>query len=169
MWFFGVGASNYGHELLHQAVNLWFNFTVATKKAVFDWYIVNVSGLGGGRKERDLLQEHHNLAIKRVHNGHLARFDSRFIREAVSLNIMPLGQLANTIKDRLGLHKTILARTDAELTADINLLGHLYLVQRHHIYHPNQLQSYLAIDALMHGYAKLRDGALNNFLDKHVI
>ena len=139
------------------------------KKAVFNWYILNVSGLAGGQKERDLLQEHHNLAIKRVHNGRLARFDSKFIQEAISLNVVPLGQLANTIKEGLGLHKTVLSQTNAKLTVDINLLGHSYLAQQHHIYHPNWSQSYLAIDALTRGYAKLHDGTLNNFLDKHVV
>jgi hypothetical protein len=104
-----------------------------------------------------------------VHNGRLARFDSKFIREAVSLNVVPLGQLPTTIKEQLGLHKTISSRTNAKLMADINLLGHSYLVQRHHLYHPNRSQSYLAIDAISRGYAKLRDGALNNFLDKHVV
>jgi hypothetical protein len=99
----------------------------------------------------------------------LARFDSKFIRKAISLNIVPLGQLANTIKERLGLHQTISSRTDAELTADINFLGRSYLVQQHHLYRSNRSQSYLAIDALSCSYAKLRDSTLNNFLDKHVV
>ncbi|KAF8337097.1 uncharacterized protein EI90DRAFT_3014036 [Cantharellus anzutake] len=59
-YFFGVGSPNYGNELLHQF------------------------------HERDLLQEHLNFWLKRVFNGQKNAFDSSFLWEAVSLNILDL-------------------------------------------------------------------------------
>ena len=79
MWFFRVGASNYGHKLLHQALDLWYNFTEATRKVVFNWYTVKGSDSSEGQKERDLLQEHDNLATKHIHNGQLLHFDLKFM------------------------------------------------------------------------------------------
>ncbi len=169
MWFFGVGASNYGHELLHQALDLWYNFMEATRKAVFDWYTVKGSDSSEGQKERDLLQEHHNLAIKRIHNGRLSHFDSKFMREAVSLNIVPLTNIANTIKEKLGLCCTQSGHSSADLTADINLLAQSYIAQGHHIYNPHCSQSFLAIDALSHGLSKLHNNVLQGFVSKNVV
>ena len=141
----------------------------ATRKAVFDWYTVRSLDSSEGRKERDLLQEHHNLAMKCIHNGWLSRFDSRFMQEAVSLNIIPLNNIANTIKEKLGLHHTQSGHSSADLTADINLLADSYLAQRHHIYNPHCSQSFLAIDALSNGLSKLCSNALQGFISKNVV
>ncbi|KAF8307578.1 uncharacterized protein EI90DRAFT_3026410 [Cantharellus anzutake] len=137
VWFFGASATNYGQELLHQALDLWFHFTEKMKNAVFNNYVISPSGRGDGCR-RDLLQEHSNFWLKQVFNGHLAKFDSSFLR-----------------------------RLKADIAVDINFLGHSYLTQRHHIYQPGQVQSFLAVDSIERGSAKLEEGALQKFLDKH--
>ncbi|KAF8327625.1 uncharacterized protein EI90DRAFT_3018113 [Cantharellus anzutake] len=63
VWFFGAGATNYGQELLHQALDLWFHFTEKMKNAVFNNYVISPSGRGNGC-EQDLLQEHTNFWLK---------------------------------------------------------------------------------------------------------
>ncbi len=149
-------------------LDFWFNFDELTKKAVLDNYLVNLSGRSADFQERDLLQEHHNLSIKGIHNGWLAHFDSKFLCEAVSLNIVPLSQLATTVIEALGLCSQHSGRSEADLTADINFLGHSFLTENIHLYQPSCSQSYTAIDALSHGHAKLCNSTLQSFLDKHV-
>ncbi len=65
-------AMSYYIRLLIYGIILW-------RKAVFDWYTVKGSDSSEGQKERDLLQEHDNLATKHIHNGQLLHFDLKFM------------------------------------------------------------------------------------------
>src|SRR5260221_6507448 len=56
-----------------------------------------------------------------VYNRWLSHFDLKFMQEAVSLNIVPLTNIANTIKEKLSLCHTWSGCSSADLTADINL------------------------------------------------
>jgi len=68
-----------------------------TLDAVMDLALISVSGKVDDFQAKDLLQEHHNLSLKRVFNGQLSCFDSQFMREAIALNIIPLTQLSNSL------------------------------------------------------------------------
>ncbi len=62
-----------------------------------DLALISVSGKAEDFQAKDLLQEHHNLNLKRVFNGRLSHFDLKVLREAVALNIIPLAQLSNSL------------------------------------------------------------------------
>ena len=62
-----------------------------------DLPLISVLGNVEDFQARDLLQEHHNFSLKRVFNGQRSHFDSKFLREAVVLNIIPLAQLSNSV------------------------------------------------------------------------
>ena len=81
----------------------------------------------------------------------------------MALNIVPLNNIVNTIKEKLSLHHTWSGHSSADLTVDINLLADSYLAQRHHIYNPHHSQSFLAIDALSCGL-DVRECPSSNFI-----
>ncbi len=133
-----------------------------------DLALISVSGKIDDFQVKDLLQEHHNLSLKRVFNGRLSWFDSKFLREAVALNIIPLAQLSNSLQEKFRIRTPHMSRLDADISADINFLGQAYLDKGHHLYTPGWTQSYVAINAIGHGLLKLQGNALQNFLEKHV-
>jgi hypothetical protein len=94
--FFGSGATNYGNELLHRALDLWYYYTPEMRQAVIDNYLVNPSGRHGTFHPRDLLQEHLNFKLKKIFNNKTHAFDSYFLKEAVSLNVVQLKGLASS-------------------------------------------------------------------------
>jgi len=135
---------------------------------VMDLALISVSGKADDFQAKDLLQEHHNLSLKRVFNGRLSQFDSKFLREAVALNIIPLTQLSNSLQEKFGIKTPHMSRSDTDISTDINFLGQAYLDEGHHLYTPSRTQSYIVIDAIGHGLSKLQGGALQSFLEKHV-
>jgi Family of unknown function (DUF6589) len=108
---------------------------------------------------RDLHQEHNNFRLKNVFNGRLAGFDSSFLQEAVSLNILKMHEVCESLFSRLGLAKNKSGRLEADIRSDINFLGRSYLTSRHHIFTPGRRQTFIATDAFSKGLDKIRDGA----------
>src|SRR5258708_18884617 len=95
--------------------------------AIFHNYLVNPSGLPGHFHEQDLLQEHLNFWLKRIFNGRKNAFDSCFLREAVSLNIVDLKDLLQSFMGMIRLAKVHPGHTQADIEADINLFVPMYL------------------------------------------
>ena len=93
-------------------------------------------------------------------------FDSKFIREAVSLNIIPLAQLSNSMREKFGLQTPHASQSDADISADINFLDQAYVKDGHYLYMPGWTQ--VSIDAIACGLSKLQGGALQSFLEKYV-
>ncbi|KAG9091511.1 hypothetical protein FS749_016478 [Ceratobasidium sp. UAMH 11750] len=124
--FWGGGATNYGNELLEMACNHFYEYPADLLKAVLNNYLVNPSGLPGHFHELDLLQEHHNLAIKTVFNSKNSDFDSTFMKDSVALNIIGLAGLRDSLLYLLGLNRTPRGKTRSEYEADINVLAQHY-------------------------------------------
>ena len=101
-----------------------------------DLALISVSGKAEDFQAKDLLQEHHNLSLKRVFNGWQSHFDSKFLREAVALNIIPLAQLSNSVREKFGIETAHNGHSDADINVDINFLGQAYLNNSHHLYTP---------------------------------
>lgn len=135
--------------------------------AVLENYLVNPSGEAGRWHERDLLQEHLNFWLKRVFNSRLLTFDSSFFREAVSLNIVELKDLSESLFVKLGLTPPHSRRSRSDLEADINYLGHAFLSENLHAYSPGRHQTFMATDASAQGAQKLLDGALESFVAQY--
>lgn len=158
-YFYGNGATNYGKELIHLACDILWNFTPALRDAVFENYLVNPSGMIGQWFGCDLHQEHNNFRLKNVFNGRLAGFDSSFLQEAVSLNILKMHEVCESLFSRLGLAKNKPGRLEADIHSDINFLGQSYLTSQHHIFTPGRCQTFIATDAFSKGLDKICDGA----------
>jgi len=90
------------------------------------------------------------------------------MREAVALNIIPLTELLNLLREKFSIETPHASRSDADIRADINFLGQAYLNDGHHLYMPGWTQSYVSIDAISRGLLKLQTGALQSFLEKNV-
>jgi hypothetical protein len=137
------------------------------KEALLDNYLVNLSGKPGAFHACDLLQEHLNFKLKAIFNNKTHAFDSSFLKEAVSLNIVQLNDLQKGWPTQLGLADICPGQPDADLHADINHLGCAYLAGSLHVYDSLQTQSYLSHDAFAAGGEKLKCGASQSFLDQH--
>ena len=155
IYFFSVRLTNYGNELLQQAHDFWWNLPTATQMAIFHDYLVNPSGLPGHFHKWDLLQEHLNFWLKQVFNRWKNAFDSCFLREVVSLNIIDLKDLLQSFMGMIGLAKVHLGCTQTDIEADINLLGALYLQESQHLYITNHTQTTTCVDGFVLGGEKL--------------
>ena len=133
-----------------------------------DLALISISGNVEDFQAKDLLQEHHNLSLKRIFNRQLSQFDSNFLREAVALNIIPLAQLSNSLQEKFGIQTPHANRLDADISVDINFLGQVYVNNGHHLYLPSWTQSYVSIDTVTCGLSKLQSDTLQSFLEKHV-
>ena len=77
-------------------------------------------------------------------------------------------QLSNSMQEKFGIETPDASWSDADISADINFLGCMYLNDGHHLYMPGRTQSYISIDAISCGLLKLQAGALQSFLEKNV-
>lgn len=152
---------------MHQALDFWYCFCEATTHAILTNYVVNPSGRYGRWHARDLLQEHHNKKIKYLFNGDKHKsFDSSYVGETVSLNIVELKNSTDTWFKKLGLANIHPGRSSADIRADINFLAHLFDTERHLSFTPGRRQTFLTKDAFEAGITKLADGALDSFLKR---
>lgn len=167
-YFFGSGATNYGNELLHQALDFWHYYTPEMRQAVIGNYLVNPSGRHGAFHPRDLLQEHLNFKLKKIFNNKTHAFDSSFLKEAVSLNIVQLEDLQKGWPAQMGLTEIRSGRSEGDIQADINFLGDGLLEHSLHLYDPGRTQGFLSVDAFALGGEKLKCGSLQKFIEQHV-
>ncbi|KAG9086684.1 hypothetical protein FS749_003452 [Ceratobasidium sp. UAMH 11750] len=164
--FWGSGASNYGNELLELAASFLCEYPDPLQRAILNNYLVNPSGLPGRWQECDFFQEHSNNAIKNVFNSKNSEWDSRFLRDAVSVNIGGLARLHDTMLEFLGLGKAGRGRARPDLTADINVLASCYLREQVFRLSPGRQQECTAPDMFEDGLNKLEQGTLKQFLER---
>ncbi|KAG9087171.1 hypothetical protein FRC06_002698 [Ceratobasidium sp. 370] len=163
--FWGGGATNYGNELLEMACSHLYKYPPDLLTAVWNNYLINPSGLPGHFQEVDLLQEHHNLAIKTVFNPKNSEFGSSFTKGSVSINIVGLAGLRDSLLQLLGLNRTARGKTQSEYEADINVLAQHYqggdsiLVRQ-----PTRQHRFLPRDIFGGGIEHLQTKSLANFL-----
>ncbi|KAG9080760.1 hypothetical protein FRC06_006193 [Ceratobasidium sp. 370] len=163
--FWGGGATNYGNELLEMACNHFYEYPADLLKAVLNNYLVNPSGLPGHFHELDLLQEHHNLAIKTVFNSKNSDFDSTFMKDSVALNIIGLAGLRDSLLYLLGLNRTARGKTQSEYEADINVLAQHYRSTDSILVHqPTRRHRFLPHDVFGLGIERLGSKSLGDFL-----
>lgn len=115
-----------------------------------------------------MLQEHLNGLLKEVFNGKSLGFDSRYLQEVISLNIVAMMRLREAFVKKLGLASVRSSRSQANIEADVNCLGHSHMLSEPHRYSPNRQQSFIVKDGYTRGGAKLKEGSLQGFVERHV-
>ncbi|KAG9083064.1 hypothetical protein FRC07_014027 [Ceratobasidium sp. 392] len=166
--FWGGGSNNYGNELLEVACNYFYEYPADLQTAILNNYLVNPSGLPGHWHELDLLQEHHNLSIKRVFNKKNSEFDSDFLRRAVSVNVRGFGQLRDSLMHMLGLSSIPIGRSMPQYEHDIDVLATHYRRSTLFNFQSGRSQAFTAEDTFSLGYEKLKATALERFLDRTI-
>ncbi|KAG8729333.1 hypothetical protein FRC11_009015, partial [Ceratobasidium sp. 423] len=164
--FWGSSAYNYGSELLELACGFMHEYSPELRQAILNNYLVNPSGHTGRWQECDFFQEHSNKAIKSVFNTKNAEWDSRFMRDAVSVNISNLARLPSLIIKYLGLGRVGSGRSHPDYTADINTLASHYLREKAFQSCSGRRQEILAVNMFDQGVNKLQSGALKDFLKR---
>ncbi|KAG8732564.1 hypothetical protein FRC11_012575 [Ceratobasidium sp. 423] len=165
--FWGGGARNYGNELLELACSQFYKYPPALQEALLNHYLVNPSGLPGHFHENDLLQEHHNRDTKTIFDSKQAGFDSSFMRNSVSINIVNLGKIKDRFLHRLGLNRTSRGKTKADYEADINVLAQHYRGETSSlIYHSGRQHRFRPPDIFGLGLQHLKSGGLAQFLKR---
>jgi hypothetical protein len=139
------------------------------REAVIKNFLVNLSGKPGGFHPHDLAQEHINRILKAIFNNKSHAFNSDFLKEAVSLNIVQLKDLQKGWAMQMGLAEVQPGCSKGDIQADIDFLGQAFLADSHHTYDPERTQSFLSVDAFAAGREKLMCGALQTFVDQHMI
>ncbi|KAG9077862.1 hypothetical protein FS749_010195 [Ceratobasidium sp. UAMH 11750] len=150
--FWGGGATNYGNELLELACNYFYEYPADLQIAILNNYLVNPSGLPNHWHELDLLQEHHNLLIKRVFNKKNSDFDSNFLRRAVSVNIRGFGKLRDALLHMLGLSTVPTGHSLPDYEHDIDVLATHYRRSDLFAFKPGRFQAFNVVDMLCNTY-----------------
>lgn len=97
-------------------------------------------------------------------NSKNSEWDSKFIRDAVSVNIGGLSQLRQTMLKYLDLQQTSSGRAHRDYSADINVLASHYLKANMFQLQPGRKQICVASDMFEAGHNKLESGILDQFL-----
>ncbi|KAJ7840470.1 hypothetical protein B0H13DRAFT_2239514 [Mycena leptocephala] len=124
--FWGAGSTNYGNEMLELACNFLYDFPPALQHAVLNNYLANTIGSLGHWLELDLLQEHFNFWIKRLFNSKSHDFDSKYLAEAVGLNIHGISSIRDRFPGIFGFKKNQGKHKNADTMNDLNALGTHY-------------------------------------------
>ncbi|KAG9119176.1 hypothetical protein FRC07_005951, partial [Ceratobasidium sp. 392] len=164
--FWGAGSGNYGRELLELAAGFLYEYSEPLKLAILNNYLVNPSGLPGRWQECDFFQEHSNKTIKTVFNSKNSEWDSRFLRDSVSVNIGGLSRLRESMLRFLGLGQVGQGQSHPDLSADINVLASHYLRGQVFKLTHGRRQVCRADDLVNEGFNKLKGGVFNNFLEQ---
>ncbi|KAF8603103.1 hypothetical protein BDV93DRAFT_508619 [Ceratobasidium sp. AG-I] len=164
--FWGSNAANYGKELLEVACRFMFEYPKDLQEAILNNYLLNPSGLDGHWQEGDFFQEHSNKAIKTVFNSKNSEWDSRFLRDAVSVNITGLGRLRDTMMKFLGLGRTARGNSRPDFSADINVLASHYLREGAFDLRRGRFQEHNTADMFSAGFDRLESSILDAFLER---
>ncbi|KAG8729813.1 hypothetical protein FRC10_003434 [Ceratobasidium sp. 414] len=132
------------------------------------WYLKLASAIPEGDTGRvfEIIKEHSNKAIKTVFNSKNPEWDSRFLRNPVSVNIEGLSRLRASMIQFLGLQSSGTGRPRPDYSADINVLASHYLRAQAFVLQPGRSQDVLATDMFDTGINKLNSGGLKSFLDR---
>ncbi|KAK1228298.1 hypothetical protein PQX77_008662 [Marasmius sp. AFHP31] len=167
--FLFAGSSNTNYRDL--MLDLWCHFTFECSKelktAMWNNWLVNLTGEKGNWNPADLVQEHFNRWLEDLVGKSGASFDNSFLRKTISPNVDFFLHLKKQFEIAYDLHKRSNSHTSPHLRDEYNMLLSFFEEEDLHFFVPQRTLGHTAINLLNRGYERFDDGMLDDILRKH--
>ncbi|KAK7446004.1 hypothetical protein VKT23_014627 [Stygiomarasmius scandens] len=164
--FAGSGNSNYRDLLLEMYCLFHYKSSTNLKDAIWNNWLVNVTGELGKWIADDLLQEHYNRWLEDLLQKSNGNFDDTFLRSVLSPNVEFFLRLKEEFEGALGLHHRSKSHTSPHLRAEYQQLLTMYREEQLHTFRKGRSMGHAATDFFNKGFMQLKGGALKTFLEK---
>ncbi|KAJ6462874.1 hypothetical protein C8R45DRAFT_1107948 [Mycena sanguinolenta] len=164
--FFSAGASkqNYTTILLDVYCLFKFEATKELKDAIWNNWVVNLTGELRKNVPDDELQEWHNRFHEDMVPKHGGSFDDPFFRETISPNVNFFQRLKEEMEKAFALKAHRKTHTSSSTTHEIHTLMAMYRREKVHLFCPGRSKEHTATDLINEGYTTLDKGKLSDFL-----
>jgi len=136
------------------------------RDGILNNWLVNVTGELGKWIEGDLLQEHYNRWLEDMVQKRGGDFDDKFYRQTLSPNVEHFLRIKEEIENAFGLKARGKTHTSPHLRDELRLLLTLYNEENLHLFCSGRSLGHAAVNQFNEGYKKLRNGKLEDFIDK---
>ncbi|KAJ7807914.1 hypothetical protein B0H14DRAFT_2380960, partial [Mycena olivaceomarginata] len=164
--FFFAGASKYNYAgiLLDLYCLFKFEATEGLKEAIWNNWVVNLTGEPRKNVPDDQLQEWYNKFHEAMVPRHGGSFDDPFFRETISPNVNFFQRLKEEMEEVFGLKAHRKSHTSAGITSEIRALTAMYKRESVHLFCAGQIQDHKAKDLIDNGYTTLEKTKLADLL-----
>ncbi|KAJ6448685.1 hypothetical protein C8R45DRAFT_1084422 [Mycena sanguinolenta] len=164
--FFFASASkqNYTTILLDVYCLFKFEATKELKDAIWNNWVVNLTGELRKNVPDDELQEWHNRFHEDMVPKHGGSFDDPFFRETISPNVNFFQRLKEEMEKAFALKAHRKTHTSSSTTHEIQTLTAMYRREKVHLFCPGRSKEHTATDLINEGYTTLDKGKLSDFL-----
>ncbi|KAJ7627263.1 hypothetical protein FB45DRAFT_749505 [Roridomyces roridus] len=163
VWIFafaGASKSNYTTILVNMYCFFRYEATKDLREAVWNNWLINLTGELGKYIEDDLLQEHHNLGIEVMVSKHGGSFDNAFFRDTISPNVDFFYQVKEAMERGFSLKHHGGAHTSPHIKAELLTLTRMFREEQMHCFRKGRSLGHAAKDLIDAGVVKLDLGKL---------
>lgn len=137
------------------------------KDAIWNNWLVNVTGQLGYWIPDDLLQEHYNRWLEEIVEKSGKNFDDPFLRRVISPNVEFFLRLKEELEASLELYKRSKSHTSRHLRAEYHQVLNLFGEDNIHLFRSQRSMGHAATFYLHTGSKKLANGTLDTHLKRH--
>ncbi|KAF8969042.1 hypothetical protein BDZ97DRAFT_1902760 [Flammula alnicola] len=166
VWIFtfaGSSHQNYMTYLLEMYCLLRYEASNDLRDGILNNWLVNVTGELGKWIEGDLLQEHYNRWLEDMVKKRGGDSDDKFYRQTLSPNVEHFLRIKEEIENAFDLKIRGKTHTSPHLRDELRLLLSLYSEENLHLFCAGRT---FIRKTTCHGYNKLRNGKLKDFIYK---
>ncbi|KAJ8087622.1 hypothetical protein PM082_006455 [Marasmius tenuissimus] len=172
IWLFmfaGSSNSNYRDLLLEMWCLFKYEASQELKDAIWNNWLVNLTGELGKWIPADLMQEHYNRWLEdHVEKSGLS-FDDPFLRQTISPNVDFFLILKKEFELAFDLHKRSHSHTSPHLRDEFKALLQLYDDEEVHSFIQGRSHGHIAINLFNRGFERFDGGVLDDLLSKHTL
>ncbi|PBK64863.1 hypothetical protein ARMSODRAFT_892428 [Armillaria solidipes] len=169
IWIFsfaGGSNQNYVSYLLETYCLFKYEASKTLKDAIWNNWLVNLTGELGSWIEADLLQEHYNRWLEDMVQKHGGRFDDSFYRQTISPNVHCFLRIKEEFESAFELSRRSKSHTSPHLRDEYKILLTIFREEQLHLFRPTRSMGHAASDLLNRGYKRLHEEKLPEFLKK---
>ncbi|KAF8994515.1 hypothetical protein BDZ89DRAFT_1179618, partial [Hymenopellis radicata] len=169
IWIFlfaGAGNRNYVNLLLELYCLFRYEASKEMKDAIWNNWLVNITGELGKWIEDDLLQEHYNKWLEDMLAKHGGRFDDDFFRYTISPNVDFFLRLREELEAAYELAERSKSHTSAHLRDEYRIMMTIFREDHLNYFRSGHSMGHIAVDLEDAGYQDLDDGKYNEFQER---
>lgn len=162
--FAGARFMNYTLYLLEMFCKIHYELPEATKIALFNNWLVNLSGKEGGYIPLDLMQEHYNLWLEELAQHKGKEFDDEWYREVLSMHVHHFLRLKEEMENQVQIKPHTKKHGEPHLDNELREAMHVFREHDMHRHYRNRDLGFHAADNRARGITVLCEGKIKDFI-----
>lgn len=158
--------SNYAGYMLEMYCLVRYEASKDLSDAIFNNWLVNLTGELGGWIEGDLMQEHYNRWLEAMVKSKGGEFDDKFYRQTLAPNVNHFLRIKEQMESAFGLKPRSKSHTAPHLRNEYQQLLRMYKEDELHSFCSRRSMGHVAINRFARGYEKLENGRMDTFLQQ---